>query len=127
MFRHLLAACLAAAAVLAAPCAFAADRFHAPALSASVHVTLEAPREKRSGATLAPDGRLQIGFVRSLDKSVAIPQWNAVDGGFVARIDATSPQAEGIRVKLDLGAVPGAFEVRAMGSDGIVESAAIDP
>jgi lysyl endopeptidase len=127
MFRCFLPACLAAAAFLAAPCVFGAERFHAPGLAASVHVVLEAPREKRSGATIAADGRLQIGFERALDKAVGVAQWNAVDGGHVARIEASSPQAEGLRVKLDLGTVPGAFEVRAMGSDGVVQSATIDP
>jgi hypothetical protein len=127
MLRALLAALAAAAGLLAAHASNAADSFHAPGMSPSVHVALPAPAEKRSGAFVADDGRLQVGFVRSLEKSTAIPQWNAADKGFVARIEATSAQAEGLRVKLDLGTVPGAFEVRVRGADGIVQAATIDP
>jgi hypothetical protein len=127
MIRAILAACLAAATIFAAAPSHAALRFHAPALEPSTHITLAAPAEKRGGASIAPDGRLQVGFERALEKSVAIPQWNAVDGGFVARIDAASAQALGIRVKLALGAVPGTFEVRVMGADGVVESTTFDP
>jgi len=127
MFRTFLAACVAAAATLAANPVFAVERFHAPSLAPSVRVELPAPGDKRSGATIAADGRLQIGFVRALDKSVSIPHWNAAEGGYVARIEASSPDAQGLRVKLDLGTVPGAFEVRAAGSDGVVQSATLDP
>ena len=127
MFRTFFAACLAAAATLAANPVFAVERFHAPSLAPSVRVELPAPGDKRSGATIAADGRLQIGFVRALDKSVSIPHWNAAEGGYVARIEASSPDAQGLRVKLDLGTVPGAFEVRAAGSDGVVQSATLDP
>ena len=127
MFRTALSALLAAAFILLPPAADAAERFHAPGLRSSAHIVLDAPVEKRSGAFVADDGRLQVGFVRPLDKSIPLPQWNAADGGFVTRIDATSQGAEGLRVKLELGTVPGAFEVRVRGEDGDVQAATIDP
>jgi hypothetical protein len=127
MFRSLFTACLAAAVCIGSSSAFSAERFHAPSLAPSTRVVLQAPAEKRAGASIADDGRLQIGFARALEKAVPVAHWNAADGGYVARIEATSPEAQGLRVKLDLGTVPGAFEVRAMGSDGAIESATFDP
>lgn len=124
MIRSLLAAC-AAALGLAAAMAAHADAFRAPGLPSSTSISLPPPAEK--SASIADDGRLQIGFVRPLDKAVPLVQWNAADGGYVARFDATSPQAQGIRVKLELGTVPGALEVRAVGSDGVVESMTVEP
>lgn len=126
MFRPLVAACSAAALLLASGASPAAV-FHAPRIAAQATIALEAPAEKRTGATVTDKGLLQIGFVRPLEKSVAIPQWNAADGGYVARVDASSAGAQGLRVKLELGTVPGTMEVRAMGADGVVEAMTIDP
>ena len=71
---------------------------------------------------------LKIGENRPLEKSAAIAQWHAVPGGYVAKIRATSEGAVGIRLHLELGTVPGAFELVAAGSDsGRLESMTIDP
>ena len=127
MIRSLLAACAATLGLAGALAAHAGAAFHAPVLRPSVTISLPAPADKRTGASVADDGRLQVGFVRPLDKAVPLLQWNAADGGYVARFDATSPQAEGIRVKLELGTVPGPLEVRVVGNDGVVESMTVDP
>ncbi|HET9578186.1 MAG TPA: hypothetical protein VFP44_10195 [Usitatibacter sp.] len=127
MFRTFLAASLAAFSLLAAPFVHAAERFHAPRLQPSITVALEAPAEKRTGATVDADGRLKIGFVRALDKAAPVLAWTPADGGYVTRIEASSPEALGLRVRLDLGTVPGAMEARVVGSDGEIQSMTIDP
>jgi hypothetical protein len=65
--------------------------------------------------------------VRALPKAARIEQWTPVEGGFVTKLRATSEDAQGLRVKLALGAVPGALEIRVQGADGRVESMLADP
>src|SRR5512140_349271 len=127
MARSFLAALIAAASLLAAPLVHAVERFHAPGLHATAAIALDAPADKRVGATVSADGRLRIGFVRALDKAVQVVAWTAADGGYVAHIEASSPEALGLRVRLDLGTVPGVMEARVMGADGNIEAMPIDP
>ena len=113
---------LVAGAALAQP----AD-FRAPGGAAQV-VALPAPLEKAAGGPANVGGKLHVGYVRALEKSAPIARWETVDGGYVARIRAQSSTAQGLRVRLDLGAVPGAMEVRVQGSGSAdVETMVIDP
>ncbi len=72
------------------------------------------------------NGRHQNGLVRALPKSVTLGAWEPVAGGYQARARASSEGAQGIRVRLDLGTLPGAVEVRAQG-EGPVETMPVDP
>jgi lysyl endopeptidase len=126
MIRSICAALALASALLAIP-STAATVFRAPALAPVATVSLPAPAEKSVGATVDASGRLRVGFERTLDKALAVPVWRAVAGGFAARIEATSAEAQGLRVKLALGTVPGTMEARVAGADGRVETMRIDP
>ena len=46
---------------------------------------------------------------------------------YVAKLVATSEGALGLRVRLDLGTMPGAMELRAVGDDGRIETMTVDP
>ena len=122
MFRF-LATVLVAIAAFAHP-AFAAT-FRAPGQAAPAIVVLEA-MPKRLAAAVEENGRLRVGDVRDLPKAVLTPGWQAVAGGWVTRFTVTSAGAEGLRVKLALGAVPGMMDVRVQGA-GDVESMLIEP
>jgi len=126
MIRSVHAALAFAAALLAIP-SMAATVFRAPAMSPAAIVSLPAPAGKSAGASTDSSGRLRVGFERTLDKAVAVPAWRAVAGGFAAHIEATSAEAQGLRVKLELGTVPGPMEARVAGADGRVETMNIDP
>jgi lysyl endopeptidase len=126
MLRALLAAILAG--LLGSAPAFAQDRFRAPRIAALDAVSLEAPAAKSAAARVDGAGRLRVADVRALPKVAQIPAWTPAAGGFVARFRAASDGAEGLRVRLDLGALPGLLEVRAQGSDPArTESMTIDP
>jgi hypothetical protein len=102
--------------------------FRAPRIAAIEAVALSAPVEKAAAITEEePGGRIRIANVRALAKAARVEQWTPVEGGFVAKLRASSEAAEGLRVKLDLGALPGAIEIRAQGEDGRVETMAFDP
>ena len=109
--------------------AFAAPLgFRAPSMAAE-SVTLPAPKAS-DAAAVASDvrGPQKIGDLRPLAKAASLARWEAVDGGFVARIRAESAGAEGLRVRLDLGTVPGAMEVRVQGSGSDrIETHVVDP
>ena len=90
------------------------EAFLASALS-PVEVTLPEPVEK-SAPQPSNGGPLRVGDVRALPKSVEMARWASVEGGYVARLRATSRGALGMRIRLDLGAVPGAMLIRAQGS-----------
>jgi lysyl endopeptidase len=126
MFRSFFAALAAAAALLPAPFAHA-QGFHAPGLRATTTIALDAPLEKSTGASMSEDGRLRVGFVRALDKAAPVTAWTRADGGFVTRIEASSPGSQGLRVKLELGTMPGAIEARVAGTDGRIETMVVDP
>ena len=84
--------------------------------------------EKALAATPAKAGEpLRIGTVRALAKSSALETWTPVDGGFATRMQMASEGALGIRVKLELSALPRALEVRVQGNDGRVEWRPVDP
>jgi hypothetical protein len=85
------------------------------------------PALAAKAATVDPDGRTRVATVRALPKAARIEQWTPVEGGFVARLRATSEEAHGLRVKLELGAVPGAVEIRVQGADGRIETMVADP
>jgi hypothetical protein len=102
--------------------------FRAPHV-APVVVALPAPEESKA-ATAAPNerGALRVGDVRPLAKSVTLARWEPADGGFVARLRARSPTAQGLRVRLDLGMLPGTVQLRAQGSgSGPIETMVVDP
>ena len=120
-----LAALAALSLAALVPAQAAPGIFRAPSLPAQV-VTLGAPAEK--SAEPAPRGLTPLGDVRPLAKAATLSQWSAVAGGFVARLQATSVSAQGLRVRLDLGTMPGAMEIRAQGSDPTrMETMALDP
>jgi len=91
-------------------------------------VRLAAPEGKATQPTVDASGLLRVGDVRALPKSQAVPAWSAAAGGFVTRFRVTSEGAQGLRVRLDLDAVPGAMMLRAQGADtSIVEEMDVDP
>ena len=122
---HTFLAAIAAVALL--PAWAAAPSFRAPHVSPQV-LALPAPAKSMDEAPRSKGGVLYVGDVRALAKSVALARWEAIDGGFVARLRAQSGSARGLRVRLDLGTLPGTVEVRAQGSGtGPVESMIVDP
>ena len=97
----------------------------APVDVASMPPPLEKSVTPKSSAAGQP---MQIGTDRPLEKSAAVPQWQPVTGGYVAKFRASSEGALGIRLRLELGTVPGAFELVAQGSGSDrLESMTIDP
>ncbi len=140
MIARLLAVALAAAASItsaaaiaqmpsrAAPFGYAAppSTFRAPRLAPLDAVSLPAPSQK-SAPRPAANGPRRIASVRALDAPVPILGWVEVAGGFVAKVRVTSADALGLRVRLDLGAVPGDMEVRAVGIDGRIQTLLLDP
>ena len=127
MFRALLSTALAAVAAFALPAA-AEGTFRAPKIAPVEAVSLPAPAAKAAAPKVDAIGRYRVADVRELPKSAEVGAWVPAAGGFVARLRATSEAAEGLRVKLDLGTVPGAMEVRVQGSDpAAVESMTLDP
>src|SRR5438445_5376764 len=102
--------------------------FRAANLAPVDAVSLEAPREKSLAASVEqPGGRLRVADVRSLPKAARVGAWTAIPGGFVTKLRASSDEALGLRVKLELGAITAAIEVRVEGADGRMESMLIDP
>ena len=102
-------------------------KFRAPAMAPVDLVALEAPQQKSASAAPETAGApLRIGDVRALDTAAQVATWTRVAGGFVAKIRVASQAALGIRTKIVLGTVPGAFEVRVQGDDRI-EPMTIDP
>ncbi len=126
MFRE-FAAVLVAAVMVAAPAA-AQETFRAPRLMPVEAVSLPAPAEKSAAPQVDASGLLRVADVRAVEKAETISTWTPAAGGFVARFTATSLGAVGMRVRLDLGAVPGTMEIRAQGSDPTrVEAMLLDP
>ena len=123
-FLGMVAGLLAAAGALAAPKSLAA--FRAPAV-APLEVSLPAPVAKSALQTHG-DGPVRVGDVRALPKAAPMGQWTRVEGGYVARLRATSIGALGMRIRLDLGAVPGTMFIRAQGNASPrVETMVLDP
>jgi lysyl endopeptidase len=108
--------------------AAAPTAFHAPRLAPIDAVALEAPLAKAAAASEdQPGGRIRVATVRPLAKAARVDAWTAVAGGFVSKLRASSDEALGLRVRLDLGTVPGSLEVRAQGTDGRIETMTVDP
>src|SRR5690606_6745548 len=120
MIRH-LAAALAAVILAAGATAHATTVFRAPSVPAAALVDLPEPLEKSAPGVDAA-GRLRVADVRALEKAAPVSTWHRAAGGFVARLQARSASAQGLRVRLALGTVPGALEVRVQGEGGPVES-----
>ncbi len=99
-----------------------------PVVAAPVHEAVRLESPAKSALTPGPDakGRHQNGFVRPLAKSASLGAWEPAAGGHLARARATSVGAAGLRVRLDLGTMPGEIELRAQG-DGPVETMVVDP
>lgn len=116
-----------AASLLACGLAAAEVQFRAPFLAETEVITLEPIQEKSAAPRVDDFGRVRVGTVRELAKSARLDQWTPMDGGFVTRLRMTSQGALGVRVKLELGTVPGAMELRAQGADGRIETMTIDP
>ncbi|HZZ92136.1 MAG TPA: trypsin-like peptidase domain-containing protein [Usitatibacter sp.] len=100
--------------------------FRAPNIPATPVVALPAPARKSAPAP-APNGPLAVGFTRDLAKAAPLEAWTRVRDGYVLRFSASSTGAQGLRARLDVGAMPGPFEVRAQGSDARVETMSVDP
>lgn len=131
-----LAACTASLACAASlhmpsrpamPSAVPAARQHfvAPGLAPGARVRLAAPREKAAPAQ-RPGRPVAIGFVRALDKSLPVVAWVPFAGGFVAKVEAGSEGAAGLRVELELAQLPAPLEVRVKGAGDRVESEVIE-
>ena len=99
--------------------------FRAPMLKPIDVASLPAPLEKLTGVDAR--GRMIVGPVRALPKATRADAWTPVAGGFVSRLHVASAEAEGLRVKLELGPVPGAIEARVQGNDGRIYAMLIDP
>lgn len=115
-----------ASAALAASLFASAQDFRAPSLAAPSIAALTAMEKSVAGES-EPSGRIRVGSVRAFAKAAAMPQWTPFDGGYVSRATASSAGALGLRVRLDLGAMPGAMEVRVRGAGARVESMLLDP
>ena len=102
--------------------------FRAAALVPIDIVSLAPLQEKALAATEGqPGGRLRVGTVRALAKAARVDAWKPAAGGHAVKLRASSEQALGLRVRLDLGTLPGAIEARVQGTDGRMESMLIDP
>lgn len=83
---------------------------------------------KAAVASPIDDGRrLVVGRVRAAPKSFAGLDWQAADGGRIARFEAADAGALGLRVRLDLAGEAVALDVRVQGSGERVESMRIAP
>lgn len=121
-FLSALASLLVAASAIAAPVTFRAPE------KGFQSVTLPAPKAAEIAPAARIGGRLKVGDVRALSKAAAFSRWEAVEGGYVARLRAESVGAQGLRVHLELGTVPGAMEVRVQGSGADrIETQVVDP
>ena len=110
----------------ALPTAELAPSFHAPLLAPARVISLPAPEQKAIPAP-SKQGPVRVGFVRELPKAARASAWTPVAGGYVTKLRATSEQALGLRVRLDLGVVPGSMEVRAQGDGDRIETMVLDP
>ena len=126
MFRLLCRVALAACLISIGPVA-AESLFRASRLVATEVITLDPFEESSVEPRVDDAGRLRVGTVRSLAKSARLTAWTAVEGGFVTHVAMTSPRALGLRVKLELGPVPGEMQLRAQGADGRIEAMTLAP
>ncbi|HUP30401.1 MAG TPA: trypsin-like peptidase domain-containing protein [Usitatibacter sp.] len=109
-------------------CAALAAAFFASAQAATLPRIVALPSMEASSVSQGESsGRLKVGSVRALAKAAAMPQWTPYGEGFISRASASSAGALGLRVRLDLGVVPGTMEVRVRGEGDRVESMLLDP
>jgi hypothetical protein len=102
--------------------------WRAPSLAPIDLVSMPAVVHEKSTILNKIGQPLKVGTDQPLLKAANIVQWSAVPGGFVAKIRASSESAVGLRVRLDLGTVPGAFDLVAQGSGSDrLEAMKIDP
>jgi hypothetical protein len=111
----------------ALPAAGLTPSFHAPLLAPSNAVALPAP-ELKAEPVPSKQGPVRVGIVRELPQAARVATaWTPVAGGYVTKFRATSEQALGLRVRLDLGTMPGSMEVRVQGDGDRVETMVLDP
>jgi len=104
----------------------AIERFRAGDLPAADVASLPAPAQK-SAPFVDDHGRLRVAGVRALPKSAPARDWVAIGEGRVNRIRATSEGAQGLRLRLGVGAIQAPLEIRAQGADGRVEAMRVEP
>jgi len=126
MIRILFASAALAASLLAAAQPGPVS-FRAPSLPAPSVVALDPMVAAKVATDEDADGPPKVGTVRPLAKAAVVPAWVRFDGGHISRFSATSSAALGLRVRLDLGAIPGTMEVRVRGANDRVESMILDP
>jgi lysyl endopeptidase len=124
-----LAASLACTALLAQQMpgrAFEGTPEAAPQFRSSAPITTRYvwPAQDKAAVPKAIDDgrRLSVGHVRDAPKSFAALDWQAIDGGRIARFQAADPGALGLRARLDLDAKSGPLEVRVQGSNARIEA-----
>ncbi len=100
--------------------------FRAPQLGTVSIAALAPLAQKDMQDANVPGKPMRIGTVRDLAKSARIEQWTPVDGGYAIRLSASSEGALGLRVKLELGALPGPIEARVQGSNARIEPMTLD-
>jgi lysyl endopeptidase len=104
----------------------AIERFRAGDLPAVDVAALPAPAQK-SAPFVDEHGRLRVAGVRALPKSAPVRDWVAIGEGKVNRLRATSQQAQGLRLRLNVGTIQAPLEIRAQGADGRVEAMRVEP
>lgn len=119
----LLAAALIAVAAHAAP----AETFRAPRIVPELALDLGPAVEKAYEAPTLEGRPQRVATVRPSPAPHRLVRWIAVEDGYIARFVARAEGAHGLRVRLDLGPVPGPMEVRAAGDDGRVFTMPLDP
>ena len=105
---------------------YGAVAFRAPGTPVQ-SIALPEMLEKAAEAPAPDDGRLRVGSVRALPKAADVRTWTPVRDGFVAALQATSPNAAGIRVRLDLSALAAPVEVRVQGANARIETMTLQP
>jgi hypothetical protein len=111
----------------AQPTAPPPSAFRAPGLQAVHALQLGPNLAKATGQALHPGGPEWVATVREAPASFPVSAWHPLDGGFIARFVASAEGAHGLRVRLDLGVLPGSMELRAAGEDGRISAMVLDP
>jgi len=102
--------------------------WRAPLLPARDLISLPPLPQQKAAPAQSANAPLQVATGRPLVKAAPIAQWTRVPGGYVARLRVSSEGAEGLRLRIELGTVPGAFELRAQGpASSVIEAMTIDP
>lgn len=96
----------------------------APAALEAFHLSVPAtvyrwPATFEKRALWPDERRVQVGEERAAPKDFAPLQWQAVRGGWVARVALAAQGAAGLQARIDLTGAP-AIDIRASGDDGRV-------